>query len=60
MKASITAILNAPNIGEEVENEFINLYQLYHDSDPPPIQLLRSPSLIDIFINFLFIPTSSV
>ena len=56
---ALTTILNATGITSEVENNMIILYKLYHDSDPPPIQLLRSPSLIDIFVNFLFIPTSN-
>ena len=32
------------------------LSDLYRNSEPPPIALLRSPAIFDLFINYLFIP----
>ena len=57
---AVSIILNAPSITEEVQSQFIHLYKMYRDNDPPPISLLRSPTMIDIFVNYLFIPSQSV
>jgi len=57
---AITTILNAPNITDEVQSQFITLYKAYRTDDPPPIALIRAPSIIDVFVNFLFIPSSLI
>jgi len=56
----INTIMNANGITEEVQTQFIQLYKMYRDNDPPPIALLRSPTIIDIFVSYLFIPMPSV
>ena len=45
-------------IKKSQKSQFITLYKVYRTDDPPPIALIRAPSIIDIFVNFLFIPSS--
>lgn len=37
--------------------DIIRIFKFYRDTEPPPIDLLRSPALTEIFLKLLFIPS---